>query len=302
MKPLKFSRVSKAFRRGSEQLPVIRELSFELERGTVLGLIGPNGAGKTTAIRIGCGLIVPDSGSVEIAGRNPARDSEARGYIGTLLEGSRNLYWRLDALENLEYFGGLKGMRVSEARKRARFLLSQLGLEDKASVPIQALSRGMQQRVAIIAAMIARPQILFLDEPTVGLDHVSSQFIEQHVPALATNEGTAICVTSHQPEVIRAMASRVIVLRNGAIAREGRLCDIESARPGYDIELRNGLDAETREALYTMFPGVEATEHTVVVACDPVEIYDLLDYLRPREIVRIERRAGSLNDWFSTLH
>jgi ABC-2 type transport system ATP-binding protein len=302
MKPLKFSRVSKGFRRGSEQLQVIRDLSFELERGTVLGLIGPNGAGKTTAIRIGCGLIVPDSGSVEVAGCNPARDSEARGSIGTLLEGSRNLYWRLNALENLEYFGGLKGMPVGEARKRARSLLAQLGLEDKASVPIQSLSRGMQQRVAIIAAMIARPQILFLDEPTIGLDHASSQFIEQHVPALATNEGTAICVTSHQPEVIRAMAGQVIVLRNGAIAREGRLRDIESTRPGYDIELRIGLDAETREALAAMFPSAEVTERNIVLACDPAAVYDVLDYLRPREIVRVTRRAGSLDDWFSTVH
>jgi ABC-2 type transport system ATP-binding protein len=302
MKPLKFSVVSKAFKRGAVQLQVISDLSFELEPGTVLGLIGPNGAGKTTAIRIGCGLIVPDSGSVEVAGRNPARDPEARGYIGTLLESSRNLYWRLNALENLEYFGGLKGMPVGEARKRARFLLSQLGLEDKATVPIQALSRGMQQRVAIIAAMIARPQILFLDEPTVGLDHASSQVIEQHVPALATNEGTAICVTSHQPEVIRAMASRVIVLRNGAIAREGRLRDIESIRAGYDIELRNGLDVEARAELATMFPHVELTERSLTVACDPLDLYDLLEYLRPREIVRIVRRAGSLDDWFGTLH
>ena len=294
--------MSKSFRRGAEQVSVIRDLSFELDSGAVLGLIGPNGAGKTTAIRIGCGLIVPDSGSVEIMGRNPAREPEARGHIGTLLEGSRNLYWRLNALENLEYFGGLKGMSIHEARKRARFLLSRLDLEDKAAVPIQALSRGMQQRVAIIAAMIARPQVLFLDEPTVGLDYASSQFIERHVPALAANEGTAICVTSHQPDVIRAMADDVIVLRNGAIARQGRLRDIEAARPGYDIELGNELDAETRENLAAILPGIQVTERTVTVACDPAEIYDLLDFLRPREIVRVTQRAGSLNDWFSTVH
>src|SRR5690606_22933995 len=154
-----------------EPFRAVDGISFSVDRGQVVGLLGPNGAGKTTTIKCLCGLIYPDAGSVKVNGVDVSRDrSKALRHISAVLEGNRNLYWRLTPLENLTYFAGNRGVSPHESRKSALELLARFGLADKANTQVNDLSRGMQQKLAIAVALQAGTDLILLDEPTLGLD------------------------------------------------------------------------------------------------------------------------------------
>jgi ABC-type Na+ transport system ATPase subunit NatA len=149
----------------------VDRVSLAVPSGQVLGFLGPNGAGKTTTIKILAGLLSATEGRVRLNGFDVARNrSAATEQFGAVLEGSRNVYWTLSAWQNLMYFGRLKGMRAREVRARAGELLADLGLWDRRNEKVGGYSRGMQQKLAVAAALIADPRVVLLDEPTVGLD------------------------------------------------------------------------------------------------------------------------------------
>jgi ABC-2 type transport system ATP-binding protein len=170
VKALEVDSLRKTFRYGNKLVEAVRSVSLSLASGEVLAFLGANGAGKTTTIKMIAGLIRPDAGQVRIAGVDPHSNSQALQMLGAVLKGNRNLYWRLTPEENLEYFGVLKGLSCREARRRGRVLLERFGLLSKCHTTVQTLSRGMQQKLAIAVALIHQPQLLLLDEPTLGLD------------------------------------------------------------------------------------------------------------------------------------
>jgi ABC-2 type transport system ATP-binding protein len=289
---LRFRGVHKAYGRSSGRVHILDDLTFDIEAGGVLALVGENGAGKSTAIRIGCGLVLPDRGSVELAGADPAREPRVLRRLGVLLEGSRNLYWRLSALENLDYFGGLKGMRASHVRARARKLIEKFHLEAKAKAPVQTLSKGMQQRVSIMVALINQPEVLFLDEPTLGLDRDSCVLIEGHIREAAA-QGTAVCITSHQPDVIRSVATDLIALRQGRVVYHGspgRIGAMPSAT-AYRIVMKSDVDEEASHALTTRFPGSVVCGREIGLRCHGAELLSALSLLDASALVSLRRAA-----------
>jgi len=292
MAALRFRGVHKAYGQGSGRVRILDELTFDVEAGSVLALVGENGAGKSTAIRIGCGLVLPDRGSVELAGADPTREPRVLRRLGVLLEGSRNLYWRLSALENLDYFGGLKGMRASQVRGRARKLIEKFRLEAKARAPVQTLSKGMQQRVSIMVALINQPEVLFLDEPTLGLDRDSCLLIEEHIREVAA-QGTAVCITSHQPEVIRSVATDLIALRQGRVVYHGppgRIGALPSAA-AYRILMKSDVDEETSRMLTARFPGSVVCGREIGLRCPAAELQSALSLLDASALVSLRRAA-----------
>ncbi len=149
-------------------LTAVDEVSLEVPRGQVFGLLGPNGAGKTTTIKLMTGLVTPTSGTVVLGGYDISRQrSRAVQQVGAVLEGSRNVYWSLSAWQNLLYFGRLKGLRAAEIKPRAERLLRDLALWDRRNDQVGGFSRGMQQKVAVAAALVTGPQVVLLDEPTI---------------------------------------------------------------------------------------------------------------------------------------
>ena len=212
------SGLTKRYRRGKDWLTAVNDVTLSVPPGQVIGLLGPNGAGKTTTIKMACGLILPTAGTIRINGYDVGRQrADAVRQIGAVLEGSRNVYWPLTAWQNLMYFGRLKGLSGTEIKPRAQRLLADLGLWDRRDETVGSYSRGMQQKVAIAAALITDPPILLLDEPTIGLDVEAARTVKDWIAHLAAGEGKTIVLTTHQLPIVQELAGRIAVIRDGQV-------------------------------------------------------------------------------------
>lgn len=233
-------------RHGSkERLRAVDSVSFELKPGEILALLGPNGAGKTTTIKSICGLIIPDSGEIEIKGISVLKNrNKALEHISVVLEGNRNLYWRMTPIENMAYFCGIRGknLRKSEAIE----ILERLGISEKKNEIVHKLSRGMQQKAAIAVCLAAGTDILLLDEPTLGLD-VNSAVEFRTILKDLQKQGKTILLSTHDMNLVEAVADRVAIMNNGRIVvceEKRKLIDLFTAR-GYKIRLlSNGTTEE----------------------------------------------------------
>jgi ABC-2 type transport system ATP-binding protein len=301
--------LEKAYRADGKTIPAVRDLSLRIDENQVLAFLGPNGAGKTTTIKMIAGLVLPDRGHVAINGLDPHRNPEALRSVGAVMEGSRNLYWRLTPMENLAYFGVLRGLTRRQAQQRGRALLERFELTHKADTTVQKLSRGMQQKVAIAVALIHEPQLLLLDEPTLGLDVEATQVVKRLVREIA-NEGRAVLLTTHQLDIAEALSDRVAIIRQGQLVAEQSTQDLirQFSGASYRLELAE-LDPERRTKLEGLGVLVEAptegaTEGVPVVTvriADPELLYPALDILRPLPIGKLEADRANLTDIFLKL-
>jgi ABC-2 type transport system ATP-binding protein len=202
------------------EVVAVNGLSLDIPRGELFGLLGPNGAGKTTTIKIIAGLIVPDNGNVSF----PAFGHKPQ--IGAVLEGSRNLYWRLSAWENIRYFGEIKGVPLAMLKRQATELLELFGLAHRRDAPAQTLSRGMQQKLAVALAFLGEPELLLLDEPTLGLDVASSLTIQKQLKMLCAERGQTIVITTHQMDVAQTLCRRVGIVSEGRIVANEQVANL----------------------------------------------------------------------------
>jgi ABC-2 type transport system ATP-binding protein len=226
---IELSGLTKQYRRGGSWFTAVNDITLTVPAGQVIGLLGPNGAGKTTTIKMACGLILPTAGTIRVNGYDVGRQrAGAVRQIGAVLEGSRNVYWPLTAWQNLVYFGRLKGLRAREIRPRAERLLTGLGLWERRNQTVGSYSRGMQQKVAIAAALITGPPVLLLDEPTLGLDVQAARTVKDWIAHLAADEGKTIVLTTHQLQIVQELADRVAVIQDGTIIADLRTGELLS--------------------------------------------------------------------------
>ena len=210
--------LTKVYGRGATVVRAVDNMSLSIPPGQILGLLGPNGAGKTTTIKLICGLVSPTSGSVRVNGYDIGRQrGRAVLQLGAVLEGGRNVYWSLTAWQNLFYFGRLKGLRGNEIAPRAERLLRDLGLWDVRHAQVGGFSRGMQQKVAVAAALITDPPILLLDEPTIGLDVEAARTVKDWIVGLAYEQHKTVVLTTHMLDMAQELSDRVAVVRRGKI-------------------------------------------------------------------------------------
>jgi ABC-2 type transport system ATP-binding protein len=213
--------ISKRFGTGDDGVLAVDDVRFTVERGSVVGLLGPNGAGKTTLIKCILGIIVPDAGSVEIFGTDIGDGRRAvYANVDAMLEGARNDYWRLTVRENLRYFATISGVDPDSVSDRHDRLLDRLGLAEKADTPVRELSRGMKQKVSLASVLAGGAELVFLDEPTLGLDIESSRTLREELRRLASEEGLTIVVSSHDMSVIEDVCDRVIIMSDGRIVTD----------------------------------------------------------------------------------
>ncbi|WP_047979778.1 ABC transporter ATP-binding protein [Ornithinibacillus contaminans] len=279
-------------RKTKEYITAVDDISFTVNRGEIIGLLGPNGAGKTTTIKMICGLVVPDSGTITINGiDNQKKRLQAREHISAVLEGNRNLYWRLTVRENLEYFAGNRGMSRKVVAPKINELLKQFQLKDKENELVNRLSRGMQQKLAIAVAMLAGSEVILLDEPTLGIDVETGYEVRELLRSIVTEQKKTIIITSHDMDVIQDLCERTVIINDGTVITNDRvenllkLFDVRA----YSVKLGGHLSEEQHELLLQKFPDLvyipDTFQSTLEVELIQSEaIYDLFDVLKLEQI------------------
>lgn len=209
-------------------LKAVDRLTLEIPRGTVFGFLGPNGSGKTTTIRLLLGLLDADQGLAQVLGFDTKKQpDEVRVRSGALLE-HHGLYERLSAAENLDYYGRIWHMSKADREKRIRELLEPLDLYERRGEPIGRWSRGMKQKLAVARTLMHRPELVFLDEPTAGLDPVASSALREDLETLVRQEGVTIFLTTHNLAEAEKLCDQVGVINHGHLLAVGSPSDLRS--------------------------------------------------------------------------
>lgn len=208
-------------RRQTKEVIAVDDISFAVQPGELFGLLGPNGAGKTTTVKMLTTLLLPTGGSARILGYDVVRQADQlRPRIGFIFGGERGLYWRLSGVDNLRYFASLYHMEPAVTKQRIPYLLEMVGLAGRGDEKVEGYSRGMKQRLHIARTLLHDPEILFLDEPTIGLDPVGARELREVIRNLQS-EAKTILLTTHYMFEADALCQRLAVIKDGRIVAEG---------------------------------------------------------------------------------
>jgi ABC-2 type transport system ATP-binding protein len=299
------------FRRRSIEVEAVRGVSFEIAEGELFGLLGPNGAGKTTTIKMLITLLIPTAGHARVLGHDVVDDAHwVRERIGYVFGGDRGLYERLSALDNLRYFAELYGVDPSQQRRRIGELLELVGLDGREKERVEGYSRGMRQRLHIARGLLHDPPVLFLDEPTIGVDPVGARELRQTIAGLKAARKTVLLTTHYMFEA-DTLCDRIAVVSKGRIVAEGTPRDLKgSVSEGVVVEIEvYGIEEATVERLRTI-EGVTSVAvedrdqaQVVVVQADAGRepTHDVLTRLDGVSLGRVTTREPTLEDAYVAL-
>ncbi len=242
-----FKNAAKAFfSREYEEIQALNDVSFRIEDGEAVGYIGPNGAGKSSTIKILSGILTPDSGTCVIDGRVPWKDRRAHvSQIGVVFGQRSQLWWDVPVIDSFELIRDIYAVTEDVYKRNLRDLTDLLNLSEILKTPARSLSLGQRMRCEIAASLLHDPRILFLDEPTIGLDAVSKIAVREFVLDMNKRRGTTVILTTHDMQDVEALAQRVLLIGKGRILLDGTLDDIRRGGSGQ-------ID-ETLAALYKQF-------------------------------------------------
>ncbi len=237
----------RGLRKNFGTVEAVRDVSFSASDGTVVGLLGPNGAGKTTTLRMLSGLMSPDAGSIRVDNIDVVADPiRAQKHMG-LLPDSRGLYPRLTPTEHIEYVGRLHGIDASNLTLRTRTLLTRLGLNEMANRRVSGFSQGERTKVALARALVHQPRNVILDEPTNGLDVMSTRAMRDVIRELR-RDGCCVLFSSHIMQEVSALCDRIVVIAQGKVAADGTPDQLRSQTGHENLEdafvALSGLEAE----------------------------------------------------------
>jgi ABC-2 type transport system ATP-binding protein len=277
-----FTTTTGVLRRNRKEVEAVRGVSFAIEPGELFGLLGPNGAGKTTTIKMLITLLLPTSGSATILGLDVVRDArEVRRQIGYVFGGDRGLYERLSALDNLRYFAELYAVPARDQRARIGELLELVGLTGREKERVEGFSRGMRQRLHIARGLLHDPALLFLDEPSIGIDPVGARELRQTIAGLR-DQGKTILLTTHYMFEADELCDRIAVIRTGELVAQGTPAQLKArvtAGSVVEVETFSGVgetDVRGRVGVVGALAGVRsvvvddgAVGETLVVQVEP---------------------------------
>ena len=298
-------------RRRTKEIEAVRGVSFAIEPGELFGLLGPNGAGKTTTIKMLITLLIPTAGTASVLGRDVVKDArEVRKRIGYVFGGERGVYERLSGYDNLRYFAELYGVPARTQKRRIEELLDLVGLKGREHERAEGYSRGMKQRLHVARGLLHDPEVLFLDEPTIGLDPVGARELRSTIATL-TAAGKTILLTTHYMFEADALCDRIAVISKGEIVAEGTPGDLKrGVERGTVVEVEvygvaEGTIDRVRELDGVMAVSVEEREQAqllVVQTRADVELTSaILGHLDGRQVGRISRREPTLEDAYVAL-
>jgi len=298
-------------RRRSLEVEAVRGVSFEVAEGELFGLLGPNGAGKTTTIKMLITLLLPTAGSARVLGYDVVESArEVRKRIGYVFGGDRGLYERLPALDNLRYFAELYGVPPREQRRRIDELLELVGLKGREKERVEGYSRGMRQRLHVARGLLHDPAVVFLDEPTIGVDPVGARELRATIHQLV-EAGKTVLMTTHYMFEADALCDRIAVIARGEIVAEGTPRELKArVADGSVVEIEvYGVPDATVERVRALAGvtavGVEEREQAqllVVQTASGVELtHAVLAELDGASVGRVSSREPTLEDAYVAL-
>jgi ABC-2 type transport system ATP-binding protein len=299
------------FRRRAKEIEAVRGISFSVEPGELFGLLGPNGAGKTTTIKMLITLLIPTAGTARVLGLDVVHEAhEVRKRIGYVFGGERGVYERLSGYDNLRYFAELYGVPAREQKRRIEELLELVGLKGREHERAEGYSRGMKQRLHVARGLLHDPEVLFLDEPTIGLDPVGAREVRATIASL-TEAGKTVLLTTHYMFEADALCDRIAVISKGSIVAEGTPLDLKrGVAHGAVVEVEvYGVADEAVERVRALggvvAVAIEEREQAqvLVVQTEPdVELTQvILGHLNGSDVGRISRREPTLEDAYVAL-
>jgi ABC-2 type transport system ATP-binding protein len=298
------------FRRRTLEVEAVRGVTFEIQSGELFGLLGPNGAGKTTTIKMLITLLIPTAGTARVLGHDVVKDArEVRKRIGYVFGGDRGLYERLSALDNLRYFAELYAVDPAQQKRRIAQLLELVGLTGRERERVEGYSRGMRQRLHIARGLLHDPPVVFLDEPTIGVDPVGARELRATIESLK-EAGKTVLLTTHYMFEADALCDRVAVIAKGRILAEGTPADLKAhvaERTVVEIEAY-GVSEAAVERLRRV-PGVasvaveerEQAQLLLVQSAQGLELTRALLHELDGEVGRVAAREPTLEDAYVAL-
>jgi ABC-2 type transport system ATP-binding protein len=229
--------LTKIFEKGKKrEVVALDKVNLEIRRGEVFGLLGPNGAGKTTLIRILVGLLTPTEGSATVLGKDVIEEINDIREKVALLPQEAGIYNRLTARENLVYYGGLYGIPEKELHRRADTLLDLVALRDREDYQVKGFSGGMKRKVLVARALIIEPEIVFMDEPTTGVDTLGARVVRNVLKRLSQEEKRTIILTTHDLNEVSELCDRVGILNEGKLVAVGKPSELEQKFKAANLE------------------------------------------------------------------
>jgi len=296
--------LSKHYRSGlfiRKNIVALEKVSLSIEQGEIFGLLGPNGAGKTTFVKLLLSIAHPTSGTATVLG-HPLGQRALKEHCGYLPESHRYPGF-LTALDTLIFFGRLNGLPESVLKDKAKSLLDMVGLKDWAKVKTRKFSKGMLQRLGLAQALVNDPKLLFLDEPTDGIDPIGRKEIRDLLLRLK-GEGTTIFLNSHLLSEVEMMCDRVAILNKGKVVRTGTISELTTQKLSYSIQLSAPVTEELRVRLNQSHFSLEFKDTSLTVTLkDKSELNSIIDTLRADGIgiEGMTQQKTSLEDYFIQL-
>lgn len=290
-----------------ELVKAVDGVSFDVYRGEILGLLGPNGAGKTTTIKSICGLLKPNGGSVHINGFDSNKERlKAVNYITAVLEGNRNIYWRLTVRENMEYFAGNRGISKKAIQGKIEELLEFFNLKGKENELVSSLSRGMQQKLAIAIALLPDTEVILLDEPTLGLDVETSYEVRTLLKRIVKEQGKTIIISTHDMPIVQEICDRAVIINGGKVVADEKvegLIKLFETR-AYRFTVESNLTNQQIMAIENHFPIVDINHKEIDVTLEKEDdLYLIMDILKSEQtkIEKIDRTTVDFEQVFMQL-
>ena len=282
----------------------VKNISFEVEKGEIIAFIGPNGAGKSTTIKMMTSILHPDKGSVKVLGLNPATDRKKLSYeIGTVFGQKEQLWTHLTPYDNFKFFGAIYDLPEAVVEKKIKELKELFELDEFINTPVRNLSLGQRIRCEIVASLIHEPKVLFLDEPTIGLDPVVKENIRTLIKRMNKEYKTTVFLTSHDVGDIEKLCKRVIIINNGQVVLDDTM---ENLKYHYlnkkivDVKMKEKVNLEKEEGIeilkdkgYNLKLEVDITKKSVT---------DAIKLLNPENIVDINISNTPLEEIISNIY
>lgn len=287
-----------------KEIKAVRDISFEVNEGEIIAFIGPNGAGKSTTIKMLTGILYPDSGSIEVLGINPTKARKKLSYeIGTVFGQKEQLWMHLTAYDNFKFFGTIYDISEKETEKRIDELSKLFNLEKFINTPVRNLSLGQRIRCEIVASLIHKPKVLFLDEPTIGLDPVVKENIRKLIKKMNKEYNTTIFLTSHDISDIEKLCKRVVIINNGQIVMDDSMTNLKyhyMDKKVIEVKLKNNVDFSNAKGIKILKE--KANSYRIEIDTKETDLTTVLKLINPENIIDINISNTPLEEIISAIY